>query len=109
MCQNLDLRFLLFYCLFVLVFFLSFYSPLFIFFCVSVFYCLSPFLFVFLLLRLSLFYAEAGTMPSVRLPPKRGGRLAFHAFAHLSKRFFWWSIKNIVLFTLLYTGLYVRI
>jgi hypothetical protein len=29
MCQNLDLRFLLFYCLFMLVF--SFYSPFFIF------------------------------------------------------------------------------
>jgi hypothetical protein len=41
-------------------------------------------MFGFLLPRLSLFYAEAGTMLSVRLPPKRGGRLALHALARLS-------------------------
>jgi hypothetical protein len=40
MCQNLDLRFLFFYCLFMLIFF-SFYSPFFAF---SVFQFLLPFL-----------------------------------------------------------------
>jgi hypothetical protein len=72
MCQNLEIRFLLFYCLFMLVFF-----SIFIIFCLfvfQIFYCISPFFYLVFycpsfspLFSLSFFFALVDFIS--RLPP----------------------------------------